>query len=404
MTDTRLAGADFVRAVACTMVVGSHIAQRISPNVLPGWGKTAQLIWMMGTFGVGAFFVLSGYLLARPFWVALGGGEALPSLRTYWLRRAARILPGFYLALTVTFVLSFTLLQFPLDATLVGRYVAGLLLVADFYWLTWFPVEFNGPLWSIGCEITSYVLLPVGLAAIFVLPLRGWPARIAWLAILVTIVGVQILVVRYLQPDSFHRSWDYGIVGGAKVWMPNYSPVGFFAIFALGALAAGLQTMLARYRAFWFDLLALAGIAVIAWSFRAHFPDVDSFGIAKIPYAFPEFPIGVALILIGVPSSVLLPRLTEIAPVAFLARISFGIYVWHFLLLECVRVLYQPQFGYWGMVDIGQWAGLSAAVVIAAIIVATTSYYLLEAPIIRWARGLERQPIANAPTLSPAAG
>ena len=404
MSDSRLAGADFVRAMACTMVVGSHIAQRISPNILPGWGKIAQLIWMMGTFGVGAFFVLSGYLLARPFWVALDRAAPMPSLRTYWLRRAARILPGFYLALTVTFLLSFTLLQFPLDATLVGRYIAGLLLVADFHWLTWFPVEFNGPLWSIGCEVTSYALLPIGLAAIFALKLRGWPARLVWLAILVGVVGAQILVVRYLQPDSYHRSWDYGIVGGAKVWMPNYSPVGFFAIFALGALAAGVQALLARHRGWWFDLLALVGVVIIVWAFRSHYPDVDSFGIANIPYAFPEFPIGVALILIGVPSSILLPRLTEIAPFAFLARISFGIYVWHFLLLECVRVLYQPQFGYWGMVDIGQWAGLSAGVVVAVIIVATTSYYVLEAPIIRWARGLERRPVDVAPTLSPAAG
>jgi peptidoglycan/LPS O-acetylase OafA/YrhL len=162
--------------------------------------------------------------------------------------------------------------------------------------------------------------------------------------------------------------------------------------------------MVAKYRTFWFDLIALIGVAVVVWSFRSHFPDVDSFGVANIPYAFPEFPIGVALILIGVPSSVLMPRLTEIAPVAFLARISFGIYVWHFLLLECVRVLYQPRFGYWGMVDTGQWAWLSAGVVAAAIIVATTSYYVLEAPIIRWARGFERRPANDAPTLSPAAG
>jgi len=39
------------------------------------------------------------------------------------------------------------------------RYIAGLLLVADFHWLTWFPVEFNGPLWSIARKITSYALL-----------------------------------------------------------------------------------------------------------------------------------------------------------------------------------------------------------------------------------------------------
>jgi len=36
---TASAGADFVRALACTMVVGSHVAQRISPDVLPAWAR-----------------------------------------------------------------------------------------------------------------------------------------------------------------------------------------------------------------------------------------------------------------------------------------------------------------------------------------------------------------------------
>ena len=406
MTDNRLAGADLVRALACIMVVGSHVAQRVAPAALPDWGKAVQAVWMMGTFGVGAFFVLSGYLLARPFWVALGAGEPMPSLRVYALRRAARILPGFYLALTVSFILSFTLLKFPFDPTLILRYAAGLLLVADFHWLTWFPVEFNGPLWSIGCEITSYALLPLCLGLIFALPAaaRGWSARLVWLLVLCAIVVGQIMVVRYLQPDSFHRSWDFGIVGGAKVWMPNYSPVGFFAVFALGALCAGVQVKLARWRSIGFDALALLGVGLIAWSIKARFPDVDSFGLGNIPYAFPWFPLGIGLVLCSVPSSVLLPRLTEIAPVAFLARISFGIYVWHFLLMETVRVLWLPRFGYWGMTSVTQWAWTSVAVVAAAILVATLSYYLLEAPAIRWARGFERRPTASAPTLSPAAG
>ena len=34
MSDNRLAGADFVRAFACLMVVGHHIAQRLSPQTV----------------------------------------------------------------------------------------------------------------------------------------------------------------------------------------------------------------------------------------------------------------------------------------------------------------------------------------------------------------------------------
>ena len=64
MADTRLAGADFVRAVACLMVLGHHVFQRVMPEVLPHWGELTARAITMGAFGVGPFFVLSGYLLS----------------------------------------------------------------------------------------------------------------------------------------------------------------------------------------------------------------------------------------------------------------------------------------------------------------------------------------------------
>lgn len=404
MTDTRLAGADFVRALACLMVVAHHVAQRVAPEALPPEGMWAAMGVTMGAFGVAAFFVLSGYLLSRPFWLALDNNDRMPSLRTYAIRRAARILPGFWLALTVTFLLSFTVLRFPFDGILVLRYLSGVFLVSGFHWLTWFPVEFNGPLWSLGAEIISYAALPVCLALLFKLPFRGWWSRIVWLAIIVAIVGLQFLALRFLQPDDFQRGWEFGIVGGAKFWWPNYSPFGFYAIFAIGALAAGVQVQISRLRSGWFDLLALAGLAVAIGSMASLFPVAEGYGLANIPYGFPWFPLGVALILIGVPSSVALFRITDIAPIAYVARVSFGVYVWHFLLMEIVRVLWQPRYVYWGMVNVGAWAWISFAVVVLSFFIATLSYALLEEPVIRWARGLERRPTPNAPTLSPAAG
>jgi peptidoglycan/LPS O-acetylase OafA/YrhL len=407
MADTRLAGADFVRATACLMVVGHHICQRLSPGALPPWGTRTVTAVTMGAFGVGAFFVLSGYLLSRPFWSALDRGEAMPSLRTYAIRRAARIVPGFWLALTVSFMLSFTVLRFPFDGELLFRYVSGLALVAGFHWLTWFPVEFNGPLWSIGCEVASYAFLPCCLALLFLLPAgraRRWGGRLLWVAIVLAVVGLQALLVTHGQPDSQHRGWQYGLVGGAKAWWPQYSPIGFYAVFALGALAAGVQVRLAERRSALFDGLVALGLAVAIWSMRQHFPDAEGHGVAGIPYGFPLFPIGVALILVGAPSSVLVSRLTENAAIAFVARISFGIYVWHFLVMECIRMLYQPRYNFGSMYAWPQWAGISAAMLAVVVIIATLSYYLMEAPVIRWARRLEHRPMANAPTLSPAAG
>jgi peptidoglycan/LPS O-acetylase OafA/YrhL len=110
-----------------------------------------------------------------------------------------------------------------------------------------------------------------------------------------------------------------------------------------------------------------------------------------------------ALILIATPSSVALFRVTETAPVAYIARVSFGVYVWHYLLMEIVRVLWQPRYIYWGMTNVSAWAWISLGVVALSFLVATLSYALLEKPVIRWARSLEGRATPN-PTLSPAAG
>jgi peptidoglycan/LPS O-acetylase OafA/YrhL len=404
MKDTRLAGADFVRAAACLMVVAHHVAQRVSPRALPPEQVNTAFAFTMGAFGVAAFFVLSGYLLARPFWLALDAGQPMPSLRTYVVRRAARILPGLWLALTVTFILSITILRVPFDGILLLRYLSGMFLVSGFSWLTWFPVEFNGPLWSIGAELISYAALPICLALVFRLPLRGWWARLLWVALIAAVVGLQFLALRYLQPGEFQRGWDFGLVGGAKFWWPNYSPFSFYAIFAVGALAAGVQVQLARFRSGWFDLAALAGLAVAVGTQAYVFPVADGFGIANIPYGYPWFPLGIALILVAVPSSAVLHKVTEIAPIAYIARVSFGVYVWHYFLMEIIRVLWQPRYVYWGMNNVSAWAWISLAVVVLSFFIATLSYSLLEEPIIRWARGLERRPTPSSPTLSPAAG
>jgi peptidoglycan/LPS O-acetylase OafA/YrhL len=101
---------------------------------------------------------------------------------------------------------------------------------------------------------------------------------------------------------------------------------------------------------------------------------------------------------------VFLPRLTENPITAYIARVSFGVYVWHYFLMEVTRILWMPQYVYWGMRDVGQWALISTIIVVASFVIATLSYYLLEEPVIRWARTLERRKTPDAPTLSPAAG
>lgn len=394
-SDRRLHGADFIRASACFIVLFHHLAQRVDFQSELGASTFLQVFNSAGGFGVGMFFVLSGFLLARPFWQALDAGRPMPSLSIYALRRAARILPGFWLALSVSFILSIAVFDVRPDFWLWLRYLAGLLLVSDWHWTTLFPVEINGPLWSIGFEVSSYVLLPIGFLAFFGLArgrLTGWPARLAWLLVIAAALGAHWLFQVHVRVDPLRKGWEYGLQGGAKVWMPWFNPFSFFAMFATGALAAGVQIGIAPTRSVVCDLVA--GMAIVAaagmiWLFGLAGIG-EHYGWLRVPYQFPVFHLVIGLALATAPGSLVVGRLLDTPPIAWLARISFGIYVWHYVVLELVRLYVVPDMVQGGLRDSMVFLLASALVTAITIAIAALSWYWLERPAIDWARGLEK--------------
>lgn len=399
MPQKRLLGADFLRAAACLLVLMHHLAFRMDGKNIPDWARGVMDFFVMGSFGVAVFFVLSGFLLARPFWLALDRGQPMPSLQIFTLRRAARILPGFWLALIVSLVLSVAVSGSPLDGEHVLRFFAGFFLVSDWHWLTLFPVDNNGPLWSIGFEVTSYLLLPFFLAALFVLQLRGWPARLAWIGIIGLVLVLHWMVVQWAPIDEVERGWDHGLTGGAKAWMPRFNPIGFFAIFALGALAAGIQVKLADLSHWLFDAIGLLAVLAAGLVMAAHVGGLnEGFGLLGIPYGYPWMPLAICVALVALPSSRLAGRLLDNRPVRFIAEISFGIYIWHFLVIGLLARLAPPAFQSWLDDGWSIWLWSSAIAIALSLVVATLSFYLLERPMVRWARSLETRPRPLAAT------
>lgn len=398
--DRRLLGADFVRASACLIVLFHHLTQKIDFRSPLGDADIAQVLANGGTFGVGIFFVLSGFLLARPFWQALDRGEPMPSLRIYALRRAARILPGFWLALTVTFVLSIAVWRATPDIWLWIRYFAGLFLVSDWHWLTFFPVEVNGPLWSIGFEATSYVLLPLGFVGVFALAgrLPRWATRLVFLGVPALALLGHVAFSSWVVVDPHRLGWEYGLQGGAKTWMPWFNPFAFFAMFAVGALAGGVQVMLGRIRHWVMDIICLAalvGVGLYMWG-EAYREAGELYGWLKVPYRFPIMHLLVGLVLATGPSTVLIGRLLDNAAARFLAQISFGIYIYHTIVIELIQVYFVPKFVFGTMTDGSVWLTTTVASVGLSVVLAAASYRWLEAPVIAWARTLETRGVQSA--------
>ena len=89
---------DGFRALAAIGVLLAHVALLSGLNVRkPGLGHYLA----RADVGVSIFFLLSGFLLYRPFVAARLAGRPSMGLGAYARRRALRILPAYWVALTI---------------------------------------------------------------------------------------------------------------------------------------------------------------------------------------------------------------------------------------------------------------------------------------------------------------
>lgn len=386
-----LAGADGLRAVACLGVIFHHLAQLLNMNLQPPAIQDIQSFLLMGNAGVSVFFVLSGYLLALPFWRGYLEQGDFPQMKHYILRRAARIVPGYYTVLILCIALVL-ILGIPSESFWL-RSLAGLTFTSGFHYVTFFPSEINGPLWSISFEVFSYLLLPLCMLGLFRLfgKRRSFKGAMGyWVGVLLVLLAVNQVIHVLLTPGPDMRSWDFGLIGGAKYWMPNYNPVGFFGHFAIGIIASGVvcrlqsteRTASLRKRG-GFDVLGglfLLGAVVLIWAAR-HQPEF-SWSIQHQPYLFPWFALLVAGFLATAPYSRWLPAIVDNGFFRYTAKISFGLYIWHNLIMTLANKYWIADMHYFGIWEVGRWVWIVLGVLAASYIAATLSYYLIEKPVL----------------------
>jgi peptidoglycan/LPS O-acetylase OafA/YrhL len=169
---TLLAG-DGVRGVGMLCVFFTHLFIIADPDPysnVAAYGWAAPLLGHID-LGLSAFFVLSGYLIARPFARAYVAGTRRPRLRSYVRNRVLRVVPAFYLFTVLV------LLRFGLDGSIVtGRQAPTATsewwqVLGQFLFVqgqTGGPAAVPiGPAWSIGAEVGFYILIPIAAFAAY---------------------------------------------------------------------------------------------------------------------------------------------------------------------------------------------------------------------------------------------
>ncbi len=385
-----LSGADGVRAIACLMVIFHHVAQRLALYDQAGWAQEILKFFLLGNSGVSFFFVLSGYLLAFPFWNSYLEGGEFPGLKQYAVRRAARIMPGYYTALIISTILG--IIYLPDSRLIFLRFFTGMTFTSGFHYFTLFPSLIDGPLWSISFEVFCYVLLPVFMAVLFFFTgkKRSFSkAVIFWIGAEIFILAANGLVHVFFTPDSLYRGWEYGVTGGSKWWMPNYNPVGFFAHFMMGVLASGVTVRLGKpsalkerlYKKGLFDIAAmlfLVSIVLLLWTVRNE--EEFSIGLQGQPYYFPYMTILIGGLLVTLAHSKFIGGWLDNPFFRFTAKISFGLYIWHYIVINFVNFYFERSYYESGMRNWAPWLITSLVMIAVSYIIATLSYYFLEKP------------------------
>jgi peptidoglycan/LPS O-acetylase OafA/YrhL len=290
---TKEQGADLARVVACLAVFVHHLAISInSPDIpqtliLPvAWAEN-------GKFGVSVFFVLSGFLLGLPFWRSCDSGQRF-NLRYYVTMRVARLLPATWVCLILSMLFDVLYLGHYNDFTFV-RLFSGMAFVSDWHWLTIFPVDANGPLWSLSFEVSSYVLMPIAfLVCQKIAPnrMKGWSGRWLWTGVIFTALLLHAIAFELLPAVTEDAIATYGVASVAARWFPTYNAFGFFTTFAIGTLAAGVHTALSA-SARTSDIIKAVGVLLVGsmLPFIVFALAAGQFGISKPPYGFPALPI-----------------------------------------------------------------------------------------------------------------
>jgi peptidoglycan/LPS O-acetylase OafA/YrhL len=379
-----------LRAIGAIMVVLTHAAFNTG-RINDGWSGAALARF---DFGVTLFFILSGFLLCRPWFIAAALGEDRPSARHYLWKRALRILPLYWVVVVVALVFDpanddADWVDWVTNLTFTQLYLPGLL-----------PSSLT-QMWSLCTEVAFYVVLPLLCIAFLGRRGRGLDLRrVLACAGVTTALGIA------------WQAWVTQIPGSEghyAQWLPGYLPwfmVGLaFAAVSASLTAAPRDHLLERVGS------DLAGCWILA---------VAIFAVACTPVAGPRLLLtpgaweaGAKVVLYGLAGAFfVLPlvfgperdgwareRLSGAIP-TWLGDVSYGIFAIHMLVLNLVFSLLDLE------VFTGRFLTVATLTLVITIAIANVSFYLFERPVlraknIRFFARMEPADIEREPELTP---
>lgn len=340
---------------------------------LPWWAPTNVVALDL----IPAFFAISAFVLFLPFALAIRDDRPSPQLRGWLLRRAARILPVYWVVLAVAGLLPGSGAGQAFDPELGWRHF---LLVQNLDLQTY--LQGIGVAWSLAVEIQFYALLPLlALAVRRLARRRGLRRATAYVVAPMVVAGI------------VGRTVEGALVEGGD-WYLYASVLGQLPFFAAGMAACVMFACGARVRRPGPATAAALGALLLVWAVSP-FRIAWDHGVLLPGGALRD--VVHDLVLVGALAVLLLVvtgggRVTaRTDPLTWLLRrpralwlgaVSYGFYLVH-----------QPVLNHMSVADPPSWllgsTTLSRLVVVLAVSLplAALLHRVVERPAMAWARG-----------------
>ena len=355
----------------------------------------ADLAWIPGGFlGVEVFFVISGYLITALL-LAEWHQRGRIDLKTFWLRRARRLLPALYVLLVVT--LAFAVVFLPGEvAGLGGDVLAAFGYVTNWYLIFGQESYFEAVgrpsllqhLWSLAVEEQFYLIWPpilaLGLCIGATRLRRRRVLTVALFGALASAVAMALLYAPGVDPSRIYYGTDTratGLLCGAALaflWSPGEKNRPLEARHRRLKLAGR-----GRFRRRWgwtapllLDILGFAALGGLVW-FCLHLGEFQPF-LYMGGFALVGIATTATIMAVVYPYTFIGARLLGSAPLRWIGVRSYGIYLWHWPVFMVTRPRLDVPF---------DGLPLLALRLAATVILADLSYRYIETPIRRGALG-----------------
>ena len=310
-----LPGLDGLRAIAVLAVILYH----------------AGLGWLPGGFlGVEVFFVISGYLIT-----ALLLGEWRRNLaldfRTFWLRRARRLLPALYLLLLVSLALAVVRLPDQV-ARLRGDAIASFFYVLNWFYIVRQQSYFEAVgrpslfqhLWSLAIEEQFYLFWPPLLA----LGLRVLNRRRLLAALLLAAAASSLWMAFLYRPGVDTSRLYYGTDTRASGLLLG-------SALALGWAPWRPSKWATRARIAWLDRAGIGALLIVLLLFLR----LDQSQAFLYRGGFALLDLATTVLIAGTiaPGAQILPLLLDNRPLRWIGERSYSFYLWHWPIFAATR-------------------------------------------------------------------